>query len=84
MNKIELELRISNPDHKLITAIYEALNPDNIESPEGFKILLNRRGKMLIVDIESNRRIETLISTADEILENIQSVVDTLESVVKS
>ena len=83
MTKTELELEISNSDRKLIKAIYEALNPDNIEFPEGLRISLEKSEEKLIVKIESNRKIETLISTVDEILENIQSLVDTLKGVVK-
>jgi hypothetical protein len=83
LTKTELELEISNSDRKLINAIYEALNPDNIDFPEGLRISLEKSEDKLIVKIESSRKIETLISTVDEILENIQSLVDTLKGVVK-
>jgi hypothetical protein len=80
-SKITLEL--TSGDQKLIKALYEALYPDNINLPEGLHIRMERIGDSLLLEVESEFRLETLISTVEEMLEDIHSAIASL-NVVKA
>ena len=78
-SKITLELTSS--DQKLIKALYDALYPDNINLPEGLHISMERVGSTLLLEVESEFRLETLISTVEEMLEDIHSAMASLDAV---
>jgi len=78
-SKITLEL--TSGDQKLIKALYDALYPDNINLPEGLHIRMERVGGTLVIEVESKFRLETLISTVEEILEDIHSALASLDVV---
>jgi len=80
-SKITLELTSS--DQKLIKALYDALYPDNINLPEGLHIRMECVGGSLLLEVESEFRFETLISTVEEMLEDIHSALASL-NVVKA
>ena len=78
-SKITLEL--TSGDQKLIKALYDALYPDNINLPEGLHIRMERVGSTLLLEVESEFRLETLISTVEEMLEDIHSALASLDVV---
>jgi len=78
-SKITLEL--TSGDQKLSKALYDALYPDNINLPEGLHIRMERVGGTLVLEVESEFRLETLISTVEEILEDIHSALASLDVV---
>ena len=79
----KITLEIPSGDQKLIKALYEALYPDNINLPEGLHIRMERIGDSLLLEVESEFRLETLISTVEEMLEDIHSAIASL-NVVKA
>lgn len=52
-------------------AIVGALSPDNVNFPPGLALDICRAGGALVVCLESRDRTNSLISSADEILEHI-------------
>ena len=72
---------LTSGDQKLSKALYEALYPDNINLPEGLHIRMERVGGTLVLEVESELRLETLISTVEEILEDIHSALASLDVV---
>jgi len=78
-SKITLEL--TSGDQKLIKALYDALYPDNINLPEGLHIRMEHVGSTLLLEVESEFRLETLISTVEEMLEDIHSALASLDVV---
>jgi len=80
-SKITLELTSS--DQKLIKALYEALYPDNINLPQGLHIKMKLVEGTLLLEVESEFRLETLISTVEEMLDDIHSALASL-NVVKA
>ena len=78
-SKITLEL--TSGDQRLSKALYDALYPDNINLPEGLHIRMERVGGTLVLEVESEFRLETLISTVEEILEDIHSALASLDVV---
>ena len=81
--KSKVTLEFTSNDQKLIKALYEALYPDNIDLPEGLHIRMERVGSTLLLEVESELRLETLISTVEEMLEDIHSALASL-NVVKT
>ena len=77
----KITLEITGGDQKLIKALYEALYPDNINFPEGLHIRMERIGDSLLLEVESEFRLETLISTVEEMLEDIHSAIASLNAV---
>jgi len=62
-------------------AIYGSLKPDNINLPEGLEIEMNIDKKLLIIDFSSIGKLDTLISTIDDLLACCQASINTLKEV---
>ena len=81
--KARLQLRFS--DLKILDTVDYSLEPDNVDFPSGMKFLQksSKGRKELAITImfkESEaRKIETLISTLDEILSHVYSSTRTVE-----
>lgn len=59
-------------------AIAAALSPDNIQVPKGIRVITLARGRQVITEMKMDGRIETLLST----LEDLLSCTSTAESVL--
>ena len=79
--RFKITLELTSSDQKLINALYEALYPDNTNLPEGLHIRMERVGGSLLLEVESEFRFETLISTVEEMLEDIHSALASLDVV---
>jgi hypothetical protein len=64
----------------------ESLLPDNIDFPRGMKLSQRTVGLSLVIKIthDDRKKIETLISTLDEIVAHIYSATKTLEELERS
>lgn len=76
-----ITIKLTSGDEKLIKALYDALYPDNINLPEGLHIRMGCAGGSLTVEVESEFRLETLISTVEEMLEDIHSALASVDVV---
>jgi len=61
-------------------AIACALNPDNSLVPQGMKISSRARGSEIVTDIEFSGKVETLMSTIDDLLKCAQAAEQALKS----
>ena len=69
--KIKVKLVLYD-DEKMIKALIASLLPDNVEIPNGMRIFMDTKGNraIVVVDVDGKKvKIDTLISTLDEILE---------------
>ena len=78
-SKVTVELTSS--DMKLIKALYDALHPDNVDLPKGLHIEMKYVNGRLRLEVESEFKIETLISTVEEMLEDIHSALASMDVV---
>lgn len=78
-SKVTVEL-ISG-DRKLIRALYDALYPDNTNLPKGLHIKMEYVSCGLRLEVESEFKIETLISTVEEMLEDMHSALASMDVV---
>lgn len=63
-------------------AVDSSLRPDNVDFPKGMRLNQRKGGKRLIVSLDfaqGEKKLETLISTLDEIVSHIYSATRTLE-----
>jgi hypothetical protein len=73
MNKnIFARITLNYNDKRCAAAIVKAVNPDNLDTPEGLVIRTIRNNTSLITTIQVDNRIETMFSTIDDLLSCIQ------------
>lgn len=70
--KVKVKLDVKVADEKTAGAVRDSLLPDNVAIPEEMSVKVDVKGKMVVVEVSSTGRWETLISTVDELLEHIQ------------
>ncbi|MDX1814066.1 MAG: KEOPS complex subunit Pcc1 [Candidatus Bathyarchaeia archaeon] len=65
---MEAEIRLSYQNEREAEAVAKAVEPDNIEVPIGLFIETVRNGSDVLTKIECQTRLQTLISTIDDLL----------------
>jgi len=76
--KARVEVSLLCRDAQVVDVLHGSLEPDNVDLPEGLKLGMKRMGRRLAVNISSEAKVETLLSTVDDILESLQASIDTL------
>jgi len=77
-----VELKLIFSEERVARGIYDSLMPDNIDFPEGLEMNMSLSDRILMIDLASTDRFETLISTLEEIFSHIQLALDVLEESV--
>lgn len=70
--KILVEVSIQLSSTLVAKAIYESVNPDNTGVPECLKLDMLLCGKRIEVNIDSSCKVNTLISTVDDLLKSCE------------
>jgi len=70
-------------EKRLLKAMYESLVPDNVNIPEGMHIDMKSSNGLMSIEISGDERvkIDTLISTLDEVLEACNMVEKAMEEI---
>ncbi len=76
--KIKVKILIDFKEGRISEAVYGSLKPDNIDLPKRLDIEMKVEGNQLIIDFSSTGKIETLISTIDDLLACCQTSTNTL------
>jgi hypothetical protein len=79
---IKARIRIHVPSRNIATSIAQSIEPDNV-GLEGLKIEPRISEKNVYFTITHSGRIETFISTLDDVLRCIQAARSTLQKIVK-
>ncbi len=79
--EIRVKLIIQCKDEVIPKILYSSLKPDNIDLPKGLNIDMSLNGRFLVVDFSSIDRLETLISTIDDLLTCCQASLNTLKEI---
>ncbi|MEW6592163.1 MAG: KEOPS complex subunit Pcc1 [Candidatus Hadarchaeota archaeon] len=66
--KLKAEISCSYGDGKVSRAVAKAIGPDNLQAPREMKISTKVVGRQVNTKIELDGKIETLISTLDDLL----------------
>ncbi len=65
-------------DESVSKSVAAALQPDNLQAPEGVRVSTEQLGKRVVTNIEVDGRIETFLATIDDLL----ACTSTAESVI--
>ena len=72
--QVKVKLRLDLKDGKKVRSVMKALIPDNVNFPRGLSMDMNAEGNFLILSFKSSRKLDSLISTIDEVLEHISAM----------
>jgi tRNA threonylcarbamoyladenosine modification (KEOPS) complex Pcc1 subunit len=76
---MEAELSLEYPTPEFAKSIMKAIEPDNKLADRALRIEAKVRGRILIVNIEGCKRIETLEATVQDIFRCIRAAENSLE-----
>jgi len=79
--KVKVKISIDFNNDRKAKAIYSSLKPDNINLPKGLSIEMNVDKTLLMINFSSVSKLETLISTIDDLLTCCQASVNTLKEI---
>ena len=57
----------------------KALEPDNVDFPEGLSLYVENIDNKLVFNFESKKNMKQLTSTVDEVMEHIQVALKVIE-----
>jgi len=78
---MKAKIRVSFSNSKEAEAVSKALQPDDEETPSYLKVSTISKGRYIESDIICQGRLDTVISTIDDILNNVVMVKKTLSAV---
>jgi len=67
-------VRLDLGDRKKVESVMKALIPDNVNFPRGLSMDIDAEGSILILSFKSSRKLDSLISTIDEVLEHVSTM----------
>ena len=59
--------------------VQKALEPDNVDFPEGLSLNVENVDNKLIFNFESKKNMKHLVGTIDEVLEHVQMALKVIE-----
>ncbi len=81
VRKLRAEIEITYEDRRAAKSIAAAVSPDNSNPPRGLFVETKAVGSTVRSVIQCDKKIETLISTIDDLLSAIQSAERTLAGI---
>lgn len=75
----KVRIVISNLSHKKAAAIRDALEPDNVDFPEGLSFEMENLDNTLVFNFHSTGNMKKLTATIDEVLAHVQMALRVIE-----
>jgi hypothetical protein len=75
----QVQLVLNNISKEKAKTVKKALEPDNVDFPEGLRLYVENIDNKLVFNFESKKNMKHLIGTVDEIMEHIQVVLKVIE-----
>ena len=75
----QVQVVLSNISKEKAETVKKALEPDNVNFPEGLSLYVENIDNKLVFNFESKENIKKLIGTIDEILEHVQVALKVIE-----
>jgi len=79
---LEAKIKLSYKNEREAEAVARAVSPDNVEVPQGLFVKTVRRGSKVLTTVDCQTKLETFISTLDDLLSCV-SVAEKTFSVAK-
>lgn len=75
----QVQLVLNNISKEKAETIKKALEPDNVDFPEGLSLYVENVDNKLVFNFESKKNMKHLIGSVDEVMEHIQVVLKVIE-----
>ena len=75
----QVQVILNNISKEKAETVKKALEPDNIDFPEGLSLYVENIDNRLVFNFESKKNMKQLTSTVDEVMEHIQVALKVIE-----
>ena len=75
----QVQLVLSNISKEKAETVKKALEPDNVDFPEGLSLDVENVDNKLVFNFESKKNMKQLIGTIDEVMDHIQVALKVIE-----
>lgn len=75
----QVKIVLNNISKEKANTVRKALEPDNVEFPEGLSLHIENIDNKLVFNFESKKNMKHMIGTIDEMLEHIQMTLKVIE-----
>ncbi len=75
----QVEIILNNISKEKAETVKEALEPDNVNFPEGLSLYIENIDNRLVFNFESKKNIKQLTNTVDEVMKHIQVALQVIE-----
>ena len=75
----QVQIVLSNITKEKAETVKKALEPDNVDFPEGLSLYVENVDNKLVFNFESKKNMKQLTSTVDEVMEHIQVALKVIE-----
>ncbi|KAF6249873.1 hypothetical protein HX860_05240 [Marine Group I thaumarchaeote] len=77
--KCQVQIVLNNISKEKAETVKNALEPDNVNFPEGLSLYVENIDNKLVFNFESKDNMKQLIATVDEVLEHVQVALKVIE-----
>ena len=75
----QVQVILNNISKEKAETVKKALEPDNVDFPEGLSLCVENIDNKLVFNFESKKNMKQLTSTVDEVMEHIQVALKVIE-----
>ncbi len=75
----QVQVILNNISKEKAETVKKALEPDNVNFPEGLSLYVENIDNKLVFNFESKDNMKQLIGTIDEVLEHVQVALKVIE-----
>ncbi|QLH05232.1 hypothetical protein C5F49_07805 [Nitrosopumilus oxyclinae] len=75
----QVQVILNNISKEKAETVKKALEPDNVDFPEGLSLYVENIDNKLVFNFESKKNMKQLTSTVDEVMEHIQVALKVIE-----
>ncbi len=75
----QVQVVLSNISKEKTETVKKALEPDNVDFPEGLSLDVENVDNKLVFNFESKKNMKQLIGTIDEVMDHIQVALKVIE-----
>ncbi len=75
----QVKVILNNISKEKAETVKKALEPDNVNFPEGLSLYVENIDNKLVFNFESKNNMKQLIATIDEVLEHVQIALKVIE-----
>ena len=75
----QVQIVLNDISREKAETIQKALEPDNVDFPEGLSLRVENVDNKLIFNFESKKNMKQLVGTVDEVLEHVQVALKVIE-----